>query len=70
MEIDKEMKKSIFEIHNTIDRNCGLDIEYPLLDCIWLQYYLSIDLSHKKNLIQDSFNFYEFDGIEGRYTLE
>ena len=70
MEIDKEIKKSISEIHNSIDRNCGLEIEYPLLDCIWLQYYLSIDLSHKKNLIQDSFNFYEFDGLEGRYTLE
>ena len=70
MEIDKELKKSLFELHNMIDRDCCLDIEYPLLDCIWLQYYLSIDLSYKKNLIQESFNFYEFEGIEGLFTLE
>jgi hypothetical protein len=70
MEIDKELKKSLFGIHLGIDRNCGLDIEYPLLDCVWLQYYLSIDLSYKKNLVQDSFNFYEFEGIDGFYTLE
>ncbi len=70
MEIDKELKKSLFELHNVIDRSCCLDVEYPFLDCIWLQYYLSVDLSRKKNLIQDSFNFYEFDGIDGKYTLE
>ena len=70
MEIDKELKKSLFELHNAIDRNCCLDVEYPLLDCIWLQYYLSIDLSYKKNLIEESFNFYEFEGVDGKFTLE
>ena len=70
MEIDKELKKSLFELHNVIDRSCCLDVEYPLLDCVWLQYYLSIDLSFKKKLVQDSFNFYEFDGIDGKFTLE
>jgi hypothetical protein len=70
MEIDKELKKSLFELHKTIDRNCCLDIEYPLLDSVWLQYYLSIDLEHKPDLIQESFNFYEFEGYEGLFTLE
>jgi hypothetical protein len=70
MEIDKELKKSLFELHNVIDRTVDIDIEYPLLDCIWLQYYLSIDLSYKKNLIQESFNYQEFEGTEGTYTLE
>jgi hypothetical protein len=70
MEIDKELKKSLFELHKTIDRNCCLDIEYPLLDSIWLQYYLSIDLEHKNDLIQESFNFYEFEGHDGLFTLE
>lgn len=70
MDIDKELNDSLSFIQNEVNHNIEYDTEYPLLDAIWLKYYLSIDLSCRSFLIQTAFNYYQFEGKCGLYTLE
>lgn len=50
----------------------NIQVVYPLLDTIWMNYYLSIDLSYRKRkLIEQSFHNFEYiGGISGTFTLE
>ena len=70
MDIDKELIDSLSLIQDDVDHMAKYEIEYPLLDAMWLKYYLSIDLSHRSFLIQTAFNYYQFEGKCGLYTLE
>ena len=70
MDIDKELNDSLSFIQDKIQIIDGYDIEYPFLDIIWLKYFLSIDLTHRRFLIQKAFKNHEFEGKSGLFTLE
>ena len=69
MEHDKDI---IDNIHITIKkqiRNDDVIMEYPLLDIRWLQYYFSINLDIRENILERSFKSKQFDGKSCQFTL-
>ena len=80
MSIDMQKKGSLMEhdkdiidnIHITIKkqiRNDDVIMEYPLLDIRWLQYYFSINLDIRENILERSFKSKQFDGKSCQFTL-
>jgi hypothetical protein len=73
MEQNKYENDAFQVIHNEIvcDTNDSkINVVYPLLDNLWVQYYMSINLSYKKHLIMNSFSNFEFNGLIGLFTLD
>lgn len=80
LSIDMKRKKTLMDDDRNIIDNIAISIEkripyddiiveFPLLDINWIQYFLSINLDHRENILEKSFKGKQFHGKRTKFTL-